>query len=159
MPYLTTPAGGGGLDALGRVLGCLGNVRARINPLRRSYRSRNPAKIEKVLQPVALAGMYAWVLEEDGVFRIIIYRGSKYRVEKKRVWRSDNLSGLRIRLVILEGYVDGRLVWRTVWRATQYSVEFPETPDVEVLLGPGGPRVFSRDPGLREEIISLLEKC
>ncbi len=159
MPYLTTPTGGGGLDALGRILGCLGNVRARINPLRRGYRSRNPARIEKVLQPVELAGMYAWVLEEDGVFRIILYKGSRYRVERRRVWRSDSLSGLRLRLVMLEGYVDDRLVWRTAWHATQYSVEFLETPDAEVRLGPGGPRIVSQDPGLREEIASLLEKC
>lgn len=157
---MTTPAGGGGgLDALGRVLGCLGNVRARINPLRRGYRSRNPARIEEILQPVDLPGMYAWIIKEDGVFRVVLYKGSQYRVKKRRRWMNDGLSGLRLRLVVLEGYVDDRLIWRSVWRATQYGVEFLEAPDAEVLVGSGSLKVESRDPGLQGKIAFLLEKC
>ena len=152
-------AGDPGLAALRRFLGCLGNRGERINPLRHGYRSRNPARIERVMRPLSLKGMYAWVVANESSPRALLYRGGEYRVERRRMWLRDELSGLRLRLLLLEGYVDGRLVWRTVWTGTKYHVEFVREPDAEVSAGSEGLSVRCTDSKLCLELRGALEKC
>jgi hypothetical protein len=84
------------------------------------YKSRNVKRLLERLKPKEILSegkekLFIWGLEERGVKYYCLVKGQKYNIEFINIIVKDRLSGLRSRLRIPRGTVDGKVVWEARW--------------------------------------------
>ncbi len=92
--------------------------------LRLPLRARDPGRLVSLLRPGFLGSRHVWLVEEGGRKLLLLAPPGDYGVRWARRWRSDPLSGLRLKLAEAEGLVNGKVVWSVRWRRGYYEALF-----------------------------------